>query len=139
MAVGLHKVVGYYYYPGFHEPGTGFSIGINKGVWDSLDPSDQRLIDIVAAGEYGRSLGEFTANNGLSLRKLRDERSIKILKFDDALLKEFLRLSNDVVAEIGSDDSLSKKIYASYQQFRASTMDWGDISERAFLNSRALT
>jgi TRAP-type mannitol/chloroaromatic compound transport system substrate-binding protein len=139
MAVGLHKVVGYYYYPGFHEPGTGFSIGINKGVWDSLDPSDQRLIDIVAAGEYGRSLGEFTANNGLSLRKLRDERSIKILKFDDALLKEFLRLSNEVVAEIGSDDSLSKKIYASYQQFRSSTMDWGDISERAFLNSRALT
>jgi TRAP-type mannitol/chloroaromatic compound transport system substrate-binding protein len=23
MAIGLHKVAGYYYYPGFHEPGTG--------------------------------------------------------------------------------------------------------------------
>ena len=24
MAIGLHKAAGYYYYPGFHEPGTGF-------------------------------------------------------------------------------------------------------------------
>ena len=44
-------------------------------------------------------------------------------------------MSKDVVAEIGAGDELSKKIYASYQQFRASIMDWSDISERAYLNS----
>jgi TRAP-type mannitol/chloroaromatic compound transport system substrate-binding protein len=33
---------------------------------------------------------------------------------------------------------LTKKIYASHQQFRASIMDWTDISERAYLNSRSL-
>jgi TRAP-type mannitol/chloroaromatic compound transport system substrate-binding protein len=43
-----------------------------------------------------------------------------------------------VVAEIGAGDELSRKIYASYQQFRASIMDWSDIAERAFLNSRRL-
>ena len=47
-------------------------------------------------------------------------------------------MSKDVVAEIGSGDELSTKIYASYEQFRASIMDWSDISERAFLNSRGL-
>ena len=62
-----------------------------------------------------------------------------ILKFDDPLLKAFLAISKDVVAEIGSGDELSKKIYASYEQFRASIMDWSDIAERAFLNARALT
>ena len=82
-------------------------------------------------------LAEFNANNALSLRKLRDEGTVKILKFDDSLLKAFLAISKDVVAEIGSGDELSKKIYASYQQFRASIMDWSDIAERAFLNSRA--
>jgi len=35
-------------------------------------------------------------------------------------------------------DDLSRKIYASYQQFRASAMNWSDIAERAFLNSRRL-
>jgi TRAP-type mannitol/chloroaromatic compound transport system substrate-binding protein len=138
MALGLHKVAGYYYYPGFHEPGTGLALGINKGVWESFDASDRQVIEAVAACEYARSLAEFNANNALSLRKLRDEGNVKILKFDDSLLKAFLRLSKDVVAEIGSGDELSKKIYASYLQFRTSIMDWTDISGRAYLNSRSL-
>ncbi len=139
MAMGLHKVAGYYYYPGFHEPCAGSAVGINKSVWESFDDSDRRVFEAVAACEYARSSAEFNANNALSLRKLRDEGAVKILKFDDSLLKSFLKLSADVVAQIGSTDELSRKIYASYEQFRASIMDWSDISERAYLNSRGLT
>jgi TRAP-type mannitol/chloroaromatic compound transport system substrate-binding protein len=138
MAMGLHKAAGYYYYPGFHEPGTGIALGINKGVWESFDASDRQVIEAVAACEYARSLAEYNANNALWLRKLRDEGAVKILKFDDSLLKAFLAISKDVVAEAGSGDDLSKKIYASYQQFRTSIMDWSDIAERAFLNARGL-
>ena len=133
MAIGLHKAVGYYYYPAFHEPGTGFSLGINRGVWDSLTASDRRIIEAVAAAEYVRSLAEFNANNAIALRKLRDEGAVKILKFDDCLLREFHRISKDVVAEIGSGDDLSRKIHASYQRFRGVIMEWSDIAERAYL------
>jgi TRAP-type mannitol/chloroaromatic compound transport system substrate-binding protein len=138
MALGLHQVGRYYYYPGFHEPGTGFSVGINKGLWESFDASDRGVFEAVAACEYARSLAEFNANNALSLRKLREEGTVKILKFDDSLLKAMLALSKDVVAEVGSGDELSKKIYVSYEQFRGSIMDWSDIAERAFLNARGL-
>jgi TRAP-type mannitol/chloroaromatic compound transport system substrate-binding protein len=138
MEMGLHKAVSFYYYPGFHEPGTGSAVGINKSVWESLDASDRRVIEAVAACEYARSLAEFNVNNARSLRKLRDEGTVKILKFDDSVLKAFLAISKEVVAEVGSADDLSKKIYASYQQFRTSIMDWSDIAERAFLNSRQL-
>ena len=138
MAMGLHKAATYYYYPGFHEPGSGSAVGINKGVWESFDASDRRVFEAVAACEYARSSAEFNANNALSLRKLREESTVKILKFEDALLKAFLTISKDVVAEIGAGDELSKKIYTSYQQFLASIMDWSDISERPFLNSRRL-
>jgi TRAP-type mannitol/chloroaromatic compound transport system substrate-binding protein len=96
-----------------------------------FDASDRRVIEAVAAAEYARPLAEFNANNALSLRKLRHEGSVKILKFDDAVLKVLQEISRDVVAEAGSGDDLSKKIYAS-QQFRASIMDWSDISERAY-------
>ena len=138
MALGLHKVAGYYYYPGFHEPGANQAVGINKGLWEGFDASDRQVFEAMAACEYARSLAEFNANNALSLRKLRDEGTVKILKFDGSLLKAFLEISNEVVAEIGSGDELSRKIYASYLQFRTSIMDWTDISERAYLNSRAL-
>jgi TRAP-type mannitol/chloroaromatic compound transport system substrate-binding protein len=138
MAIGLHGAVSHYYYPTFHEPGSGFSIGINKGVWESLDASDQRLIEAVAAAEYARSLAEFNANNAFALRKLRQESAVKIQKFDDALLRALLGMSRDVVAEIGAGDDLSRKILASYQQFRGSIMQWSDISERAYMNARGL-
>ena len=139
MAIGLHEAVGYYYYPGFHEPGSGFSLGINKGVWDSFDIGDQQLIEAIAACEYTRSLAEFNANNSLSLLKLREAGVVKIQKFDDSLLKAQREVSREVVAEIGSGDELARKIYASYQQFRAAITDWSDISERAVLNSRRVT
>jgi TRAP-type mannitol/chloroaromatic compound transport system substrate-binding protein len=138
MALGLHKAAGYYYYPGFHEPSAAQAVGVNRRVWDSFDASDRQVIEAVAASVYARSLAEFNANNALSLRKLREEGTVKILKFDDSLLKAFLAISNDVVAELGAGDELSKKIYASYQQFRSSVMDWSDIAERAFLNARRL-
>ena len=86
-----------------------------RRVWESFDPSDQKIIAAVAASEYARSLAEFSANNALSLRKLQDEGTVKILKFDNSLLKTFLEISKDVVAEIGSGDDLSKKIYNSYR------------------------
>ena len=79
-----------------------------------------------------------TPTNALSVRRLRDEGSVKIVKFDDFVLKALLTISRDVVAEIGSGDDLSRKIYASYEQFRASITDWSDIAERAFLNGRGL-
>jgi TRAP-type mannitol/chloroaromatic compound transport system substrate-binding protein len=138
MAMGLHKVSGYYYYPGFHEPGTGITLGINKRVWESFDGSVRRVIEDAAAAEYARSLAEFNANNALWLRRLREEGAIKILKFADSILTELYRTSRDVVAEAGSSDDLSKKVYASYRQFLPSIIDWSDIAEGAFLNSRRL-
>jgi TRAP-type mannitol/chloroaromatic compound transport system substrate-binding protein len=139
MAMGLHKAAKYYYYPGFHEPGTAQTLGINKRVWESFDASDQRLLETAAIAGYAESLVEFNGNNASSLRKLRQEGVVKISKFDDALLKALHAIAKEVVAEAGAGDELSKKIYASYQRFRALIMDWSDISERAYLNSRALS
>ena len=138
MAMGLQKVAGYYYYPGFQEPGTGSAVGINKGVWESFDASTRRLIEDATAAEYTRSLAEFNFNNALWLRRLRDEGTVKILKFNDSVLKELYRISKDVIAEASSGDDVSKRIYASYQHAFPLIMDWTDIAERAVLNSRGL-
>src|SRR5262249_7603433 len=45
MAMGLHRAANYYYYPGFHEPGTATTFAINKGVWGSVDARHRRLIE----------------------------------------------------------------------------------------------
>jgi hypothetical protein len=69
---------------------VGISLAIQAS---SFDASDRRVLEAVAACEYARSLAEFNANNALWLRKLRDEDTVKILKFDDSLLKVMLTKS----------------------------------------------
>jgi len=138
MDLGQHRVATHYYYPGFHEPGTGLSLEINRGLWDRIAASDRRLIEDAAAAEYARGVAEFSANNAWCLRKLREEGAVKIAKFDDPMIRAFLANSRDVVAQAGTGDELSKRIYASYGDFRTAIMDWSDIAERAYLNSRAL-
>jgi TRAP-type mannitol/chloroaromatic compound transport system substrate-binding protein len=135
-AMGLHEAAGYYYHPGWHEPGTALALGINTRIWESFGESDRRLIEAAAAGEYAVSLAEFNTNNAIALGKLRAEGKVKILRFDDALLKSFGEISRDLVAEIGSRDELSKRIYASYRQFRALIGEWSAITESSYLGVR---
>ena len=53
------------------------------------------------------------------------------MKFEDEILKVFAEVSRDVIAEMGADDALSKKIYASYQSFRGLIGGWTDVADRA--------
>jgi TRAP-type mannitol/chloroaromatic compound transport system substrate-binding protein len=138
MALGLHQVAKFYYYPGFHEPGTAMALGVNRGVWESFSQSDRSLIEGIAAGEFSRSLAEFNTNNAIWLKRLRDLGTVQIRPFDDALLRNMLRQSREVLAEAGARDAHSRRIAESHRIFQASIRDWSDVAERAFLNARAL-
>src|SRR5260221_6920892 len=78
-ALGLHTAAGYYYYPGFHEPGTNNAVGINKGVWESFDASDRRGIGGGTAGGDARAFGGVKWDNAVWLRERRDQGPVQIL------------------------------------------------------------
>ena len=138
MYLGLHNVSKFYYYPGFHEPGTGVATGINKTCWDSLTTEDRNLITTVVNGEYTYSLAEFNTNNARSLQELSRDKNIEIRKFDEPLLEALGKASGEVMAEVGSKDPLTRRIYQSYIEFRSRCTPWSDIAERSFLNARSL-
>jgi len=138
MVLGLQKVSKFYYYPGFHEPGTALSLGINKKLWDGLSADDRNAITTVANAEYTLSLAEFNANNAKSLEQLRADKAIEIRKFDDSLLEALGKISGEVVAETGQKDATTHRIYDSYIGFRRRATDWADLAERGYLNARAL-
>jgi TRAP-type mannitol/chloroaromatic compound transport system substrate-binding protein len=138
MHLGLHKVSKFYYYPGFHEPGTGVATAINETRWDSLTAEDRIIITAVANAEYTYSLAEFNTHNAKSLQELSQDRNIEIRKFDDSLLQTLGKASGEVMAQVGSKDPLTRRIYQSYIEFRSRCTPWSDMAERAFLNARSL-
>jgi TRAP-type mannitol/chloroaromatic compound transport system substrate-binding protein len=138
MELGLDKAAEYYYYPGFHEPGSNNTLGINRTLWDGLAPSERALIEAAAQAEVTRSLAEFNAENVKSLKILRDDKRIKIRRFSDELIKVFGKLSKEVLADAAAKDPLTRKVYDSYMAFLAGMMDWTELSERGYLDTRRL-
>jgi TRAP-type mannitol/chloroaromatic compound transport system substrate-binding protein len=138
MALGLHKASKYYYYPGFHEPGTALTLGLNKTLWDGLSADDRNAISTAAAAEYSLSLADFNVNNAKSLELLRQDKSIDIRKFDDSLLQALGKASGEVLAEAARKDALTQRVFDSYLAFWNQANRWAELSERGFLNARAL-
>jgi transketolase len=60
----------------------------------------------------------------LWLQKLRDEGTIKILKFNDTLLKTFRAISKDVVAEIGGHPTSALSLAHLIATLMYHTMRW---------------
>ena len=137
-ALGLQKAAKYYYYPGFHEPGAALSLAVNKKLWDSLGSAERSIIETAAAAENANSYAEFTANDAIALQQLANNPEIQIRKLDDSILQALGKVSGEVLAETATKDDLTRRVYESFLKFRTSSVRWGDISERAFLNARAL-
>jgi TRAP-type mannitol/chloroaromatic compound transport system substrate-binding protein len=136
--LGLDKVANYYYYPGFHEPGFNNALGINKTLWDGLTPSERAIIEVAAQAEVTRSLAEANAENVEALARLRADERIKIRRFSDELIKTFGKLSKEVLADTAAKDPLTRKVYDSYMAFLAGVMDWGELSETGYRDTRRL-
>ena len=90
------------------------------------------MIEAAAGAELTRSLAQCNAENVKALKVLRADPRIKILRFNDDLIREFGKLSKEVVAEIGAKDPLTRKVYDSYMAFLAGVMDWGELSETVY-------
>jgi TRAP-type mannitol/chloroaromatic compound transport system substrate-binding protein len=45
MKMSLHNTARYYYYPGWHEPGTTLAFGFNKKAYEALPVDLQRALD----------------------------------------------------------------------------------------------
>ena len=138
LTAGLYKAAKYYYYPGFHEPGTSLSLGVNLKVWESLTPAQKRIVETAAVAENAYSLAEFNARNAEALETLRTIHKVVVRKYDDATLQQIGKISGEVVAAAGGTDAMTGKVYDSFIAFRRKSMAWTKLADQAYLDSRLL-
>jgi len=138
LALGFQRVAKNYYLPGFHEPGSVLSLGINKKLWDGFSETDKLIVSACAGAENGVSLAEFNANNAAALETLITKDDVKIREFSDEMFKAIFVAAKDVVAQVGAKDPLSKKVYDGYMKFRKTMLGWTQVADRAYFNKRAL-
>ena len=136
LAFGFYKVTKFYYWPGFHEPGSTLSCGINKGVWDGLSSEDKAIVQHACAAENNRMFSEFNAKNGDALDTLINKHGVQLRKFSDEIMTTIGNASGEVMAEVGATDPLTTKIYDSYRGFRTKALGWTELSETGYTSAQ---
>ncbi|MEQ8206330.1 MAG: hypothetical protein RIA65_09165, partial [Woeseia sp.] len=136
LAAGMHEVASHYYYPGFHEPGGSLALGVNLGVWNGLSERLQALLQEVTTAEYIRSLTEFNVQNSSALTVLDEQHDIRPQIFNDDVMRSIAKHADEAVAEIADKDALTRKVFDSFSDARASAMRWAVFGEDAFTAAR---
>jgi TRAP-type mannitol/chloroaromatic compound transport system substrate-binding protein len=139
LAFGFYKVVKFYHYPGFHEPGSLLGLGISRKLWDSLSEQDKVIFESCALAENNYDLAEFNANNNTALETLLTKHGVELVEFSDDIYKGFGAAAKDVLAAAGAADPMTKKIYESFLDFRKKAVAWSNLSDQSYMNKRALT
>lgn len=137
MAFSFQSILGNYHYPGFHEPGTTLSLGINRALWLDLSPMERTIIEQAAAAETIEMFAEFEHENALALERLLTETKVNVAPFPDPVLKRMAEISEEVLREVAASDPFTNEVYQSFLKARRRGDRWGAISERAYARARS--
>ena len=134
MKLGLHKTARYYYYPGWHEPGTTLVFGFNKKAYEALPADLRRTLDhaVAAAQVYGGT--EFHLKNAVALEKLRSESKghVEMLSLPVPVLRDLKRLAVEVVRQESERSPMARKVHGSFTKFQALVGPWDHVADGAY-------
>jgi TRAP-type mannitol/chloroaromatic compound transport system substrate-binding protein len=134
MKMGLHNTARYYYYPGWHEPGTMIAFGFNKKAYEALPVDLQRTLDqaVLATQVYG--LTDFHIRNAIALERLRTEfkGKVDVIQTPVPVLRDLKKLATEVMREESEKTPMARKVSASFNKFQALVGPWDHVSEGAY-------
>ena len=130
--MGFYKAAKYYYYPGWHEPGTVIELIINKSAYQTLPKNLQDIVRTAAARANAWALSEFEAKNNAYLQTLTKDHNVILKKFPDEVLDILQKYAGEVIDELVAADAMSKKVYEAYEAFRKKMHGWAAISEKIY-------
>ena len=137
LAFGLHRAAKYYYYPGWHDPGTTLECLVNRPAFDALPGDLQAIVQRAAVAANGDMMADFTAHNNDALKVLVEKYGVELRAFPPEVLRELQEHTRAVIEEVAGIDPFVRKVNDSYQAFYARVRDWTAISEKAYLDTRA--
>ncbi len=123
---GVQKVLRNYMFPGFHEPGTCASLGMNLAMWNSLSVSERLIIETAAAAENRSMLAEYSANSGRALKQMVREYGTNVARFPDAIYAEVAAIAAETITGIGQGSDYARRVVSSFEDFRRDVVPYSN-------------
>ncbi len=138
MAFGLYKAAKYYYYPGWHEPGSTLEFTVNLDAWKELPADLKAIVQTATQAAHQSMLDEYTARNNMALNQLINDHGVQVLKLPDDVLKSLKEVADQVTKEVAATNEQSKAIYESFKRFTEQVTEYHKVSEMAYYDARLL-
>jgi TRAP-type mannitol/chloroaromatic compound transport system substrate-binding protein len=134
MKLGLHDTARYYYYPGWHEPGTVSEFSFNKKAYEALPVDLRRTLDHAVAAMQIYGLMDFHAKNAIALERLKTEfkGKVDLLQLPLPVLRDLKKLAAEVVREQSEKTPMARKVHASFAKFQMLVGPWDRVAEGAY-------
>jgi len=136
LAFGLFKAADFYYYSGWHEPGTALEFTVNKDAYNALPDDLKKIVEVATRAVNQDMLDEYTARNVQAMQKLIEEHGVNVQPLPDDVLAALKQATADVMAEKSAQDPMFKKVYNSYQTFFEGVKKYHSMSEHEYYKNR---
>jgi TRAP-type mannitol/chloroaromatic compound transport system substrate-binding protein len=136
LRLGLNRAANYYYYPGWHEPGTEFELLINTASWQELPEDLKKIVETAAAANSDWIYTSMEYHNSQALQELKAKRNVEVLEFPAEVMAELRSLTELTLNEEAENNPKFKRVYEAYKNFQNSYAEWGEMTEGAYQRSK---
>jgi TRAP-type mannitol/chloroaromatic compound transport system substrate-binding protein len=130
--LGLHKATGFYYYPGWWEPGPSLEVQINLAKWNELPDIYKEAVKTAAFEANVTMLARYDARNNEALQRLLDSGGVKLTPYSDEILAAAEEEAFTIFDELAGQDADFKAVFEAWKQFRDRIYAWNSINENGF-------
>lgn len=132
VRMGLDRAAKYYYFPGWHEPGTQLELIINEEAWNSLPEDLKVIVKAAAASASLYMFGQSEVLNAEAFNLLKEKQHVEILEFPPQVLSYLSGFTEEVMLEEASNNEKFDKVLKSYQKFRDKRKNFEQVTDRAY-------
>ncbi|WP_417772677.1 TRAP transporter substrate-binding protein [Stappia sp.] len=124
--LGMQDYAKHYYFPGWHQQTSLYSLIINKDVWDGLSENEQAAINEVCRSAVAESIAWGEAIQFEALSQLK-EKGVVMHKWSPEILAAMEAAWLEVVEEMKAEDEDFARVWKSYSDFRTNYAEWRDL------------
>ncbi len=136
LAFGFYREAKYYYWPGIHEPGAQLGVGVNLGLWDSMNLQEQSIIQGACHRANHLSIAEYIHHNATALDQLVNDHGVQLRQMPDDVMAALARETKNVLEDTAQTDDITSRIFESFKISLERSQAWSRISDEAFMSAR---
>jgi TRAP-type mannitol/chloroaromatic compound transport system substrate-binding protein len=128
--LGFYKIAPNYYYPGWWEACSMYSMYVNTKEWEKLPKAYQSALEVACYEANSDMMAEYDYKNPEALGRLL-KNGVKLFGYSQDIMKAAQEAAFDLYAEEAAKNPAFKKIYEPWKKFRTEQFSWSRVAEQS--------